>query len=94
MRHLRICIGETLNRLVGLRHTNVDYYIIDTYADRTLGLVFCCSDKMIRKIKRELETKYGVWIKESYSYKSQYGRGGTMHILHCTIVEEADERGF
>ena len=94
MRHLRICIGEVLNKVTDITVRTVDYYLIDTYSDRTLGVVYCCSDKMIRKIKRELETKYGVLIQESYSYKSQYGRGGIMHILHCTIVEEEDTHGF
>lgn len=94
MRHLRVCIGEILNKILDMSTSDVDYYLIDTYEDRTLGFVCFCNEQTARKIERELETKYGILITERFHYKSQYKRAPLMIVLHCRIVEEADERGF
>ena len=94
MRHLRICIGEIICQITDITQDSADYYLIDTYTDRTLGVVIFCTDNSALKMQRKLETKYGILVTEHHTFKSQYQRQPHMHVLHCRIVEEEDTHGF
>jgi hypothetical protein len=83
MRQLRVAIGSTIERHWDIK--KFDYYMIDTYGDKQLGIVFYGDDFSARKLKRLIKKKHNVDVVEEFGYNSRYGRMPKMFIFHCRI---------